>query len=59
MSSLRGFGLCFDVRTMQFRHWYIDGDGVKRWADNDEMVRGLAGLHDEKPVPEADSGGEG
>lgn len=50
--SLRGFGLTFDLSSGGFRNWYIDGEGAKRWADNDELVRGLTGLIDEPPVPE-------
>jgi hypothetical protein len=52
--SLRGFGMTFDLRSGGFRNWYIDGEGAKRWADNDELVRGLAGLEDDpRPTPEA------
>lgn len=51
MGTLRGFGLCFDAHSMGFRNWYIDGEGSKRWADNDELVRGLNGLHDEPSPP--------
>lgn len=45
--SLRGFGLVFDMQTGAMRNWYIDGEGVKRWADNDETVRELNSLHDD------------
>ena len=45
MSTLRGFGMTFE--TGAFRNGYIDGEGVKRWADHDEIVRGYNGLHDE------------
>lgn len=41
---MRGFGMTFDTRTGTFRNWYIDGEGSKRWADNDELVQGLAGV---------------
>ena len=52
MGTLRGFGLTFDTQTGGMRNWYIDGEGAKRWADNDEIVRGLAGQHDDEPQPE-------
>jgi hypothetical protein len=51
MSSLRGFGMTFDVQSGSVRNWYIDGEGAKRWADNDELVRGLSGLQDDPPQP--------
>jgi len=35
-STLRGFGFLFDIANATIRSWYIDKDGVKRWADNDE-----------------------
>lgn len=43
---MRGFGMTFDIRSGGVRNWYIDGDGAKRWADNDELVPGIAGQHD-------------
>jgi hypothetical protein len=46
MSALRGFGMTFDVASGTVRNWYIARDGAKRWADNDELVRGLAGLQE-------------
>ena len=49
MGALRGFGMTFDCATGGFRNWYLDGEGCKRWADNDEIVRGLNGLQDEPP----------
>lgn len=54
---MRGFGMTFDLATMGARRWYIDGEGAKRWADNDELVRGLAGLHDEPPATDGPEGG--
>ena len=36
--SLRGFGFTFDVQTGRTRNWYIDPEGVKRWADDDSPV---------------------
>lgn len=33
-----GFGTTYDIRTGRSRAWYMRGDGVKRWADNDETV---------------------
>lgn len=57
MATLRGFGTTFDLASGNARNWYIDGEGAKRWADNDELVRGLAGLQEPaKPVTE---GGDG
>lgn len=50
MGSLRGFGMTFDLSSGGFRNWYIDGEGAKRWADNDELVRVLAGQHDTTPL---------
>lgn len=52
MSTLRGFGFTFDLPSGGMRNWYIDGEGAKRWADNDELVRGLNGLHDFEPAPQ-------
>lgn len=49
--SLRGFGMTFDIASGSVRNWYIDGEGAKRWADNDELVRGLAGVQDGPPLP--------
>lgn len=36
ISTLRGFGTTFDLTTGRARNWYVAGDGVKRWADNDK-----------------------
>lgn len=36
--SLRGFGFTFDVASGRVRNWYLDAEGVKRWADNDKPV---------------------
>lgn len=36
--SLRGFGVTFDIASGRVRNWYIDREGAKRWADNDELV---------------------
>lgn len=47
---MRGFGMTFDVAT-GFRYWYIGGDGAKRWADNDEIVGGLAGQQESPTSP--------
>ena len=44
MGTLRGFGMTLDLATGGVRRWYIDGEGARRWADNDELVRGLAGI---------------
>lgn len=41
------------MQTGAMRNWYIDGEGVKRWADNDDIVRGLNGLHDDTNQREA------
>lgn len=46
---MRGFGLTFDVATGACRNWYIDAEGAKRWADNDELVMGFNGQHDTEP----------
>lgn len=50
MSTLRGFGMTFDCTSGRFRNWYLDSEGAKRWADNDELVAGLNGLQ-EQPLP--------
>lgn len=55
--NLRGFGMIFDLQSGGIRNWYIDGDGCKRWADNDEIVRGLNGLHEDNAI--AGAAGEG
>lgn len=36
--QLRGFGLTYDAATGACRNWYIDAEGEKRWADNDQPV---------------------
>jgi hypothetical protein len=38
-SFLRGFGTTFDLQTGRIRNWYVDREGVKRWADDDSEVR--------------------
>lgn len=58
MGDLRGFGMTFDLSSGGFRNWYIDREGAKRWADNDELVRGLAGVQDE-PTRDGDGGRDG
>ena len=45
MSILRGFGMVFDLETGGFRTWYIDGEGVKRWADTLECVEDEPGRY--------------
>jgi hypothetical protein len=55
-ATLRGFGMTFDVASGSVRNWYIDSEGAKRWADNDELVRGLSGLQD-NPTPTPEGGG--
>jgi hypothetical protein len=50
VSTLRGFGMTFDCASGGFRNWYLDSEGAKRWADNDELVTGLNGLQ-EQPIP--------
>jgi len=57
--ALRGFGLTYDCATGGCRNWYLDGEGVKRWADNDEVVRGLSGLPDEVAAKTERGGGDG
>lgn len=52
MGELRGFGFTFDIERRAARNWYIDREGVKRWADNDKIVSGLAGLQDKQPAGE-------
>lgn len=46
--GLRGFGTKFECGTV--RNWYIDSEGVKRWADNNEpcdtAIAGAAGEKD-------------
>lgn len=37
-SGLRGFGTMIDLVTGRMRNWYAGTDGVRRWADNDELV---------------------
>lgn len=36
---LRGFGMTLDLETGRMRNWYVDREGVKRWADDDSEVR--------------------
>lgn len=43
---MRGFGMTYDMRTGAMRNWYIDSEGAKRWVDNDALVDGPAGQHD-------------
>lgn len=31
-----GFGVQFDLKTGLSRSWFIDREGVKRWADNNK-----------------------
>ena len=38
MSSLRGFGVTFDIYQGRARNWYQNAGDVKRWADNDQPV---------------------
>lgn len=33
-----GFGFEIDLQTGMTRRWYIDRQGIKRWADNDQPV---------------------
>jgi hypothetical protein len=35
---LRGFGMTLDLETGRMRNWYVDREGVKRWADDDSTV---------------------
>lgn len=56
MSGLRGFGMTFAGGV--FRNWYIDGEGCKRWVDNDEIVRGPSALYDVPTPPEDRPGGD-
>jgi hypothetical protein len=39
MSNLRGFGFTFDTQTGRIRNWYLDDNGVKRWADDNTPVQ--------------------
>jgi hypothetical protein len=32
---LRGFGMTLDLETGRMRNWYVDREGVQRWADDD------------------------
>lgn len=59
MSALRGFGITFDFPSGRARSWYIDSEGAKRWADNDELVQGVAGQHDDASLPPHKEGGDG
>jgi hypothetical protein len=36
--TLRGFGMTLDLETGRMRNWYVDREGVKRWADDDSPV---------------------
>jgi hypothetical protein len=38
---MRGFGISFDTTTGISRRWYCGSDGVKRWADNDDLCEPL------------------
>jgi hypothetical protein len=53
---MRGFGMTYDMRTGTMRNWYIDGEGAKRWVDNDALVDGLAGQHDNSGDARSNSG---
>lgn len=46
-TTLRGFGFRLDVERGTTRQWYSNGDGVMRWADNDQPVG-----RDATPAPE-------
>jgi hypothetical protein len=54
MGTLRGFGVTFDLAFGCMRNWYIDGEGAKRWADNDELVQWLPGQ--QQPATNGDGG---
>ena len=41
-----GFGWELDIASGRVRNWYIDREGAKRWVDNEELVRGIAGQHE-------------
>lgn len=44
-----GFGITLDLRTGIPRRWYMRGDGVKRWADNDEPLDGCTWTSGNEP----------
>lgn len=60
MSALRGFGFQLDTQTGRIRNWYVDGDGVQRWADDDMPCPGqiLKGNADLVPAEHQTFGGE-
>lgn len=35
---MKGFGTVFDFEKDTVRSYYLDENGQKRWADNDELV---------------------
>lgn len=35
---MKGFGTVFDFEKGAVRSYYLDENGQKRWADNDELV---------------------
>jgi hypothetical protein len=35
---LRGFGFTMSIPAGGVRGWYVDKEGIQRWADNDEPV---------------------
>jgi hypothetical protein len=39
---LRGFGMTLDLETGRMRNWYVDREGVKRWADGDSTTSAWA-----------------
>lgn len=36
MAITGDFGVSIDLESMKQRRWYIDGEGARRWADNDK-----------------------
>lgn len=53
--GLRGFGMTFDLVSGGMRRWYIDREGVKRWADNDDAVSD----RQDESLPQRQAEGEG
>jgi hypothetical protein len=43
--------MVYDTRSGGFRNWYIDGEGAKRWADNDDLVMGYHAQLDDERAP--------
>lgn len=39
---MRGFGTILDFESGSIRSYYLDENGQKRWADNDELVENEA-----------------